>query len=74
MNKKKETTYANAMEKILKILEKIETSNEKTDIDSLIEDVEEAASLITLCKTKLHNAEVKIQNVLESLEQPAEAN
>ena len=33
------------------ILIKIESSDEKADIDNLIKNVEEAASLITLCKT-----------------------
>jgi exodeoxyribonuclease VII small subunit len=68
MTKKNELSYAQSMEKIQKILSRIETSNEKSDIDSLIKDVEEAASLITLCRNKLMNAETKIQTVLESLE------
>jgi len=66
-NKKNSMRYVDAMSRIQAILKEIESQADKIDIDDLMKDVEEAASLITLCKKKLYSTEVKIQEVLEKL-------
>ena len=62
---KKELTYSEALNRIAKIVENIE-SNE-LDIDELNASVKEAASLIEACKTKLQNAETNLQETLDKL-------
>ena len=73
MTVKKNATYQSAMNRIQEILKKIESGSEETDIDDLSKDVEEAASLIVLCKEKLFSTEAKIQKVLESLDKDAQS-
>lgn len=68
MTKKSEIKYVDAMNKIQEILRKIELESEHIDVDDLISEVEEAASLIQHCKKKLFNTEAKVQKVLEKLE------
>ena len=60
------------LERIQTILSKIEADPGRVDIDLLIQDVEEAASLISFCKEKLFNAEAKIQKVLNSIDEDTE--
>ena len=72
MTEMKKLRYAEAMEKIQAILSKIEADPGRVDIDSLIQDVEEAAALISFCKEKLFNAEAKIQKVLNNIGEDAE--
>ena len=72
MTGKKKLRYVEAMERIQTILSKIEADPGRVDIDSLIQDVEEAASLISCCKEKLFNAEAKIQKVLNSIDDDSE--
>ena len=67
MTGKKDISYEDAMRKIQALLRKFETNTEKADIDNLLNDVEEAASLITLCKKKLFETEAKINEVLDNL-------
>ncbi len=74
MAQKKEINYADAMRRIKTILSKIETDSEDVDVDSLIGDVEEAATLILECKKKLFNTETKIEKVLDTLEEEVNSN
>ena len=72
MAAKKDIKYVDAMVKIDEILKKVESDSENVDVDKLIDNVEEAASLILLCKKKLFNTEAKIEKVFEKLEQDSE--
>jgi exodeoxyribonuclease VII small subunit len=74
MGQEKDINYSDAMRRIKTILSKIETDSADVDVDGLIGEVEEAASLILACKKKLHNTETKIEKVLDTLEHDAPAN
>ena len=62
----KEPSYGEAAERLEQILGKIEEG--QVDIDELSGLVEEAARLVTLCRTKIHAAEVKVKTITEQLE------
>ena len=62
----KEETYNEAIEKLRKIVEEIE-SNEP-DVDVLSAKVKEASRLIKLCKEKLYKADVEVKKILEELD------
>jgi len=62
----KETTYGDAAERLETILARIEEG--QVDIDELSSLVEEAARLVTLCREKIHAAEVKVRTITEQLE------
>jgi exodeoxyribonuclease VII small subunit len=69
MNKSKnakEPTYGEAAGRLEEILEKIEEG--AVDIDELSGLVKEAAELVTLCRTKIHAAEVQVKTITEQLE------
>ena len=63
---KKEETYNEAIEKLLKIVAEIE--NGDLDVDILSEKVKEATRLIKLCKEKLYNVDEEVKKVLEELD------
>ena len=63
----KKETYAEAMERLEKIVASIE-SNE-LDIDQLGDNLKEAQKLIKFCRDKLYKADAEIQKMLE--EEPA---
>lgn len=73
MNAKKnaEPTYGEAAERLEEILGRIEEG--EVDIDELSGLVEEAAGLVTLCRKKIHAAEVQVQTIVEQLERDASA-
>ena len=58
--------YSKAMQKIDNIIEKIE--NENIDVDELSEKVKEAVGLIKVCKDKIEKSEIKVKQVVDSLE------
>jgi len=67
----KEPSYGEAAERLEEILGRIEDG--KVDIDELSGLVAEAAALVTLCRRKIHAAEVQVKTVTEQLERDAEA-
>lgn len=59
-------TYGEAASRLEEILAKIEEG--AVDIDELSGLVKEAAELVTLCRNKIHAAEVQVQTITEQLE------
>jgi len=59
-------TYGEAAARLEEILAKIEEG--QVDIDELSGLVQEAAELVTLCRSKIHAAEVQVQTITEQLE------
>ena len=68
---KKEMTYGEAATRLEEILQKIEEG--QVDIDELSGLVQEAATLVALCRSKIHAAEVQVKMITEQLERD-EAN
>jgi len=64
-------SYGKAAERLDEILERIEEG--QVDIDELSGLVREAASLVTLCRDKIHAAEVQVKTITEQLERDASA-
>lgn len=65
----KEPTYGQAAARLDEILGKIEEG--EVDIDELSGLVEEAAGLVTLCRSKIQAAEMKVKTITEQLEREA---
>lgn len=63
---KKTPTYGEAAERLEQILGKIEEG--QVDIDELSGLVKEAAGLVTLCREKIHAAEMQVNTITEQLE------
>ncbi len=66
----KDPSYGEAAERLEEILAKIEEG--QVDIDELSGLVKEAAELVTLCRTKIHAAEVQVKTITEQLERDSE--
>jgi exodeoxyribonuclease VII small subunit len=64
-----EPSYSQAANRLEEILVKIEEG--KVDIDELSGLVQEAAGLVTLCRTKIQAAEVQVTTITEELERDA---
>ncbi len=62
-------SYGEAATRLEEILAKIEEG--QVDIDELSGLVKEAAELVTLCRGKIHAAEVQVQTITEQLEREA---
>ena len=67
--KAEELSYGQAAERLEEILGKIEEG--EVDIDELSGLVEEAAKLVSLCRGKIHAAEVQVKTITEQLEREA---
>jgi len=67
--KAKAPSYGEAAARLEEILAKIEEG--QVDIDELSGLVKEAAELVTLCRNKIHAAEVQVQTITEQLEREA---
>ncbi len=69
----KDLSYGEAAARLEEILGRIEEG--QVDIDELSGLVKEAAELTTLCRRKIHAAEVQVRTITEQLEReaPAEA-
>lgn len=61
--------YGEAIEELRTILQGIE--NEGVDLDELSAKVERAAFLIRTCRKRIQDTELKVQRVLEELEEEA---
>ncbi len=64
-------SYGEAAARLEEILAKIEEG--QVDIDELSGLVQEAAELVTLCRNKIHAAEVQVETITEQLERDATA-
>ncbi len=72
-NKTQAPSYGEAAARLEEILAKIEEG--QVDIDELSGLVKEAATLVSLCRDKIHAAEIQVQTITEQLERetPADA-
>lgn len=59
-------SYKEAMAEIDSIVTRLEDN--KLDVDELSQKVKRVASLIAFCKSKLHETEVEVENILKSME------
>jgi exodeoxyribonuclease VII small subunit len=66
---KKTPSYSEAADRLEEILNKIEEG--QVDIDELSGLVEEAATLVQLCRGKIQAAETKVKTITEQLERNA---
>lgn len=62
-----ELSFSAAMEELERILKGIE--DEQVDIDVLGRELERAAELLELCRTKIRRAEVEVTQIVQSLEE-----
>jgi exodeoxyribonuclease VII small subunit len=62
----KQPSYGEAAARLEEILGKIEEA--EVDIDELSGLVSEAASLVALCREKIHSAEIQVKTITEQLE------
>jgi exodeoxyribonuclease VII small subunit len=67
----KDMHYGQAASRLEEILTKIEEG--EVDIDELSGLVQEAAGLVTLCRDKIHAAEVQVRTITEQLEREGTA-
>lgn len=58
--------YKEAMAEIESIVAKLEDN--KLDVDELSEKVKRVSQLIAFCKSKLHDTEEEVENILKSME------
>ncbi len=68
----KEPTYGEAAARLEEILQKIEEG--QVDIDELSGLVKEAAELVSLCRDKIHAAEIQVRTITEQLERESPAD
>ena len=68
----KKVSYKEAIEEIRGILRRVE--GEEVDLDQLVTEVERAAELLVLCRSRIQNAEVNIKRVLDNLGDLLEQN
>ncbi len=59
-------SYGDAMSRVEEILQKIEEG--EVDVDELSGLVQEAAELVSLCRSKIREAEVQVKTIAEKLE------
>jgi exodeoxyribonuclease VII small subunit len=67
----KELSYGDASARLEEILGKIEEG--QVDIDELSGLVKEAAELVTVCREKIHAAEIQVKTITEQLEREVTA-
>jgi len=61
-----EPSFSKAMEELERILKGIE--DEEIDIDVLGRELERAAGLLELCRTKIRRAETEVSQIVQGLE------
>lgn len=66
-----ELSYGEAATRLEQILQRIEEG--EVDIDQLSALVQEAAGLVSLCRKKIHAAEMQVQTITAQLEREAAA-
>lgn len=67
----KDLSYGEASHRLEEILGKIEEG--QVDIDELSGLVKEAAELVTVCRVKIHAAEIQVKTITEQLERESGA-
>ena len=60
-------SYKEAMEEIEKIVGLLEEN--KLDVDELGASVKRVSQLIAFCKSKLHDTEEEVENILKTIEE-----
>ena len=63
---KKNITYTEAITEIEEIINKIE--QDELDVDQLTERVKRVAYLLKICKSKLHETEEEVENILKDMD------
>lgn len=63
---KEKLNYKEAMAEIERIVGKLEEN--KLDVDELSVNVKRVSQLIAFCKSKLHETEEEVENILKSIE------
>lgn len=61
----KKISYNEAIQRIEKIIQQIE--NDDLDVDILSDRVKEVASLLKICKDKLHKTETEVEKILKNI-------
>jgi len=64
---KKQLTYTSALTELESLLAEIE--GEELNVDLLIGKVKRATELLQFCKTKLHDTQQEIEDVLSSMDE-----
>ncbi|MDR3118586.1 MAG: exodeoxyribonuclease VII small subunit [Mediterranea sp.] len=67
---KKEETYSQAMERLEKIVSRID--NNELEIDALSENIKEANEIIAFCSAKLTKADAEVEKLLKEKQQSEE--
>ncbi|MDX1630777.1 MAG: exodeoxyribonuclease VII small subunit [Thermoanaerobaculia bacterium] len=65
-----ELSFTEAMGTLEEILERIE--GEEADIDTLAEELQQAAKLLDLCRGKIRKAEIEVTQIVQQLEDEEE--
>lgn len=60
-----EPTFSESLEEIEAIVERIEA--EDVDIDRLADELQRAAGLLEVCRTKIRKAELEVKHIVEKL-------
>lgn len=63
---KEKLNYKDAMAEIERIVGKLEDN--KLEVDELSVNVKRVSQLIAFCKSKLHETEEEVENILKSIE------
>lgn len=63
---KKKINYRDAISEIEETIQAIE--NEELDVDQLSDKVKRVSELLKICKEKLHNTELEVENILNEME------
>jgi len=69
---KKSFKYREAMRELNMILDSLQS--EDIDVDELSSKVKRATELITICRQKIQNTELEVQNILKKFEEEQEEN
>ena len=69
-----ELSFSESLEEIEAIVERIEA--EDVDIDRLAEELQRAAGLLDVCRTKIRKAELEVKHIVDKLEEgdPADSS
>lgn len=59
-------SYKEAMAEIEEIVAKLEDN--RLDVDELSEKVKRVSQLIAFCKSKLHDTEAEVENILKTMD------
>lgn len=63
--------FGDAVEELEAILRRVEA--EEIDIDDLAQELKKAAQLLEICRSKIRKAELEVTQIVQALEEDAEA-